>query len=386
MINASEVFHTVGFAAVSLACGYSLLALLAVCLGPKKRPRDIASPNAPPVTVLKPLCGAEAELERCLRSFCDQDYSEFQIVFGIQDGDDPALAVARRVRDAYPGHDIEIVVDTRQWGTNRKVSNLINMMTAARHDRLVLADSDILVGRDYLARVTAPLADPGVGLATCLYRGWAGPGLWSRLGALFIDDWFMPSVLISHRLGNDEFVSGATIAVRRETLDAIGGFGAVADRVADDHALGECVRGLGLQVAVCDYVVSTWVYNSGPATLVDQETRWMRTIHSLQPLSYDLLFVTLALPLIAISLVLDWRQAPVLALIGLTVIARAALHGVQNVRAGRRSWHNLAGLPLREALTAYSWLLGLAVRRVRWRGRRYWIADDGSLKHVAPRD
>lgn len=376
-----------GFAAAGLAAGYSVVALLAVCLGPKRPARTSYPPGArPPVTLLKPLCGAEPELERCLRSFIAQDYPAFQIVFGVQDGDDPALTVARRLRAAYPGHDIDIVIDASQWGANRKIGNLINMMAAARHDTLVLADSDIHVGPDYLTRVTPPLADPAVGLVTCLYRGWAGPGLWSRLGALFVDDWFMPSVLIAHRCGSDAFVSGATIALRRETLDAVGGFAAIADRVADDHALGECVRGLGLRVVVSDYVVATRVHNPGPTTLVDQEARWMRTIRSLQPLGYDLLFVTLALPLIGISLIPDWHRLPVLMLVGAAIVARAALHGVQNVRAGRRGWNGLATLPLREALTAYSWLLGLVARRVRWHGRRYRITDDGSLEHVAPRD
>ena len=150
-----------------------------------------------PVTVLKPLCGAEPETYDSLRSFCDQAYPEYQIVFGVSDSNDPAVGIVERLQREFPQANLQIAIDRRQHGSSRKVSNLINMMPLARYDMLVLSDSDIRVGRDYLARIVAPLQDRGVGIVTCAYRGVPRAGLWSQLGALFINDWFIPSVRVA---------------------------------------------------------------------------------------------------------------------------------------------------------------------------------------------
>src|ERR1700735_2023423 len=143
--------------------------------------------DAPAVTILKPLCGAEHELYECLRSFCDQSYPRFQIVFGVSDGNDPAIEVVTRLQREFPQIDLRLAVDRRQHGSSRKVSNLINMMPLASHDYLVMSDSDVRVTRDYLAKIVAPLLDGGVGIVTCAYRGCPRPGLWSLLGSLFIN-------------------------------------------------------------------------------------------------------------------------------------------------------------------------------------------------------
>ena len=379
MINASEVFYTVGFAVAGLASSYSLLALLAVGLG-LRRHRYAAGAGRPAVTILKPLCGAELELERSLRSFVEQDYPEFQIVFGVQDETDPALAVARRISEAYPLRDIDIVIDTREWGTNRKVSNLVNMMSAARHDRLVLADSDILVRPDYLERVTAPLADPNVGLVTCLYRGKATAARWSRLSALFIDDWFMPSVLVARLLGMRDYAAGATLALRRGDLARIGGFAALADHLADDHLLGQHIRALGQSIVLSDVVVETTVDEPSLASVLRHEIRWMRTIRLLAPASYSFLFVSCTLPSALLGVILTCAQPVSVVLLAVTIIADVTAHGIQNRRAGRAVWEGLWLWPLREFLTLHDWLNGLFNRSIRWRGQAYRVDSDGSLK------
>jgi ceramide glucosyltransferase len=208
---------------------------------------DAAPLQLRPVTVLKPLCGAEPGLDRSLRSFCEQVYSAgLQIVFGVQHSADPALAVLEGLKRDYPQLELTVVVDPTRHGASAKVSNLINMMRAARHDWLVLADSDVRVPAGYLASVAAPLADPAVGIVTCPYRGVPRPGLWSLLGTLFINDWFIPSVRVAALFGSRAFAFGATIALRRDTLEAVGGFRAIAAQLADDYRLGELTRRHGV--------------------------------------------------------------------------------------------------------------------------------------------
>ena len=147
------------------------------------------------MSILKPLCGNEPLLYENLRSFCDQDYPQFEVIFGVRDPTDPAILVVERVREEFPNLELQLIVDDHLHGQNHKASNLANMSGAAKYDLLVLADSDMRVDRGYLATVTAPLSDPGVGVVTCLYAGRPSPGVWSALGAMFINEWFLPSVL-----------------------------------------------------------------------------------------------------------------------------------------------------------------------------------------------
>lgn len=209
------------------AMSYTILAACALRWRPRAS-RELPA-RVPPTTILKPLCGAEAGLYQRLRSFCQQPCADLQIVCGVRNADDPALETVRRLQAEFPGLALEIAVDPTPHGTSGKVSNLINMLPLARHDYLVIADSDLRVGPDYLQRVIAPLLDEGVGIVTCLYHGGPRPGLWSLLGAMFIDEWFMPSVRIAGWCGSRVFASGATIALRRAALSRIGGFAAIAD-------------------------------------------------------------------------------------------------------------------------------------------------------------
>ena len=227
------------------AAAYACIALVATLLSLRRSQSIHARQERPPVSILKPLYGAEPRSYENLRSFCLQDYPEFQIVCGVRDANDPVIATVRRLQREFPALDLELVIDPRLHGADYKVSNLINILDRCRHDRLVLADSDICVGRDYLAEVVAPLNDPSVGVVTCLYRGRPISALCSRLGALFIDDWFAPSVWVAHLFGSRAFAFGATIALRREVLAAVGGFEAIADQLADDYRLGDSRGGWG---------------------------------------------------------------------------------------------------------------------------------------------
>jgi len=340
-----------------------------------------AGANPVPVSVLKPLCGPEPRLEANLATFCLQSHPRFQLVFGVRDPLDPAIAVVERLGRRFPAVDMQLVVDPRIHGGNLKVSNLINMMRAVRHPWLVLADSDIAAGPDYLERITAPLLDPGVGIVTCLYHGRALPYQgtrgkpWPRLGALFIDTWFAPSVRVASSAGSSAFAFGATIALRADTLRAIGGFGALKDRLADDFRLGELTRRLGLQTVLSDVWVSTDVTETTLRTLWSRERRWMQTIRSLNPAGYAFSFITFTLPMLALGLWL--APTPFNATVALFgVAARLGLH-----------WHRPApGLPapdhfiyapLRDCLLALEWLSGFAGSTTHW--RRHRLRIDGRV-------
>src|SRR5215469_5891266 len=232
------------FLAAALGCFYALaIAWLARRLVPGA---EVPGGTYPPVTLLKPLHGAEPGLEDNLLSFCAQDYpGPVQIVFGVQDASDPAIAVVRRLVDRVPNLDWELVIDPRRHGANRKISNLVNMASRIRHRVIVLSDSDIHVGTDYLRSIVPTLEQPGVGLATCLYRGGWTASPWSRLAAQTIDYHFLPSVLFRLEFGLARPCFGATMALRRSTLEQIGGFETFVDQLADDYAMGECVRARG---------------------------------------------------------------------------------------------------------------------------------------------
>ena len=283
-----------GHALAALAMTYGIIACIAASL--RIRSSSLPAHDPPPVTILKPLCGAEPETYECLRSFCDQAYPEFQIVFGVCDSQDPVLGIVEQLQKEFPQRDLSVAIDRRQHGSSRKVSNLINMMPLARHDFLVLSDSDVRVGRDYLAKVVAPLHDDGVGIVTCTYHGNPRPGLWPLLGSLFINEWFMPSVRVAAMAGSRSFAFGVTIALRRQVLASIGGFTSIADQLADDYRLGELTRRLGLRTVLSEVVVETCVAELNFGDLVRHELRWLRTIRALRPLGYSFSFVTFGVP------------------------------------------------------------------------------------------
>ena len=326
-------------------------------------------PPLPPVTVLKPLHGDEPLLEDALASFCTQDYPEVQIVFGVQSRTDPAIALVSRLRARFPDVEIDLVVDGTAHGTNRKVANLINMLPLARHELLVLSDSDIHAEASYLRRVVEALGRPGIGLVTTLYGGRAASGTLSRrLGAGQVNHAFMPGVLMSRLLGRQDCL-GATMALRRGTLEAIGGLPALAAHIADDSALGQLVRRAGQSIAIADTLTVTTIGETGLRDLFSHELRWGRTVCSVEPLGYTAS---------AIQLPLFWATLPVLlmplsswswAVLALVWLVRAATASVIDRVLGGAATLPAAWLPLRDWLSAAVMLGSLTGRRVAWRGQ-----------------
>jgi len=250
-----------------------------------RRPAPAAA-DQPPTSVLKPLHGDEPGLYENLRSFAEQDYPTAQIILGVSDPADTALPVARGLACDLVDRDIALVVDGRVNGSNRKVANLENMLDRARHQIVALADSDMRVDRHYLAVVTAPLQDPKTGVVTCLYRGVPTGGRWSDFGAMHINFGFLPSAMVAESLGLGGGCFGATIALRRETLERIGGFRRLRDELADDHRIGAEIRALGLSVVLSRYIVEARVFEPSFASLWQHELRWARTIRAVAPVGF----------------------------------------------------------------------------------------------------
>ncbi len=332
------------------------------------------------ISLLKPLYGDEPFLLRNLASFCAQDYrGSIEVVFGVGRADDTAIAVVERLRAAFPALELRLVVDERRWGSNGKVSNLINMAEHARHPVIVLADSDMLVGRDYLARVVAALDRPGVGAVTCLYRGVAMPGLWSRLATQWIDYHFLPSVVVGMALGLAKPCFGSTIALRRDTLERIGGFMAFKDRLADDYAIGEAVRRLGLAVAVPgDLVLGHTCTAASFGTLLHQELRWSRTIRSLDPAGFIGSAVTHPIPWATLAVVWSGFGAAAVGMLGAAVASRLLLQLFVARSIGARPNGLILG-PVRDYAAFLVFLFSFWPGSIDWRGHRFALQSDGTI-------
>lgn len=376
----------IGFAGLGLAASYAVLALVAVVVWQIRR-APTNSRQLPPVTVLKPLCGAEPGLYENLRSFCKQDYPEFQIVFGVRDLADPALSVVERLLVEFPSLPIDVVVNPQQHGSNCKISNLINMIARARHDVLAMADSDACVGPDYLSTVTAPLLDHNVGLVTCLYRGVPTQHICSRLGAMYINEWYMPSVLVAWLFGYQGYASGQTLCLRRDTLQAIGGLQAMANHLAEDHRLGEMVRGSGLRIVLSPYVLKAEHHEPNLDSLTRHEVRWMRTIRVLRPRSFRVIFLSFSLPLAILGIMLTGVEPSLSttawALFGTTLIARLLVHFVHRLRGDRSLLSDLWLLPARDLLIWWVWCRSFFSSRVTWRGSEFEVDANGIMRRLS---
>src|SRR5579863_5336701 len=258
----------------------------------------------PPVSILKPLRGTDPEMYESFRSHCLQDYPEYEIIFGVSDANDPAIPLVERLKVEFPQHAIRLTVCQEDLGANTKVSNLTQMVREARHEYLVVNDSDIRVAPDYLQRVLAPLTDSKVGLVTCLYRGIANSTLGSSLESLGISTDFCPGVLVAQTVeGGIRFGLGSTLAFRRRDLAAIGGFESLADYLADDYQLGSRVAALGLKVQLSTVVVETFLPRYTFGGFLNHQLRWARTVRDSRRLGYFGLGLTFGLPWALLALI-----------------------------------------------------------------------------------
>ncbi|HEY0269794.1 MAG TPA: bacteriohopanetetrol glucosamine biosynthesis glycosyltransferase HpnI [Sphingomonas sp.] len=350
----------------AIGIAYTLAAALVA--GRWRAPAPPLPTDPPAVTLLKPLHGAEPRLAENLAGFAAQDYpAPVQIVCGVADDGDPALAAARAI-------GADIVIDATRHGANAKVSNLINMAARARHPLIVLSDSDMAVAPDYLARIADAMARPGVGAVTCLYAGRGDAGGWSRLAAAGISWQFLPSVMIGLACRMARPCMGSTIALTSDTLARIGGFRRFADLLADDHAIGAAVRALGLEVAVPPMILAHGCDEPSLAAIVRHELRWQATVRMLDPAGYAGSAVTHVLPFALLAGMAGggWGW------LGGALLARLALAARIDTIVGART-APLWWLPARDMLSFGLYCAAFFTRRVDWRGARLHMAHDGRM-------
>ena len=376
----------------------NLRALLAACTGAaagaataylaaalvRTRAFAAASPapgqtGTPAVSVLKPLCGLEPGLFENLCSFCVQDYPTFEILFGVADRSDPAAAIAQRVIDRFPRHDLRLVVSTPASARNPKVANLMGMIDVARYDVLVIADADMRVDAAYLRALVAPLAQARTGAVTALYGAKAAATGTSELAALFHTDTFAPSVLVALLFEPLRYCFGSTMLVRRDVLAQAGGLAALGAYVNDDYRLGKLVSDLGYEVALARYVVCNVVAEPSLRALWRHELRWARTIRAARPAGYAASVLTHALAWCMLHVAVTRRRARAAALLALASGLRVALHYAARAAFApaepARPWL----IPARDALTSAVWCASFFGRGMQWRDRSLRIDARGAI-------
>lgn len=343
--------------------------------------------STPPVSMLKPVRGLDRAPYENFATFCRQDYPDYEILFAVADADDPAIDIIRRLMASFPERSIRLLIGAPDLGPNSKVNKLCRLAREARHDLLVVNDSDIQVAPDYLRSVVAPLQDPRVGAVTCLYVGVANGHLASELEAIGIAADFAAAVLVARQLEGVKFALGATMATTRARLREMGGFEALADYCADDFQLGHRIAALGYFVDLVPHVVSTECATRTMRGYFQHQLRWAITTRHSRPWGYAGLMFTQGLPWAVAATTLVPSAAIAAGYFGAYLTLRlimawsVAKWALGDVRIVKKWWL----LPMRDALAFPVWLAGLFLNRIHWRGREF-VVHDGRLIPVTTRE
>jgi ceramide glucosyltransferase len=340
------------------------------------QPADGEDGFTPPVSVLKPVRGLDRHAVEHFTSFCRQDYPEYEILFAVADADDPAIPVIRQLADDYPGRSVRLIVGAPELGSSSKVNKLCRLVREARHELLVISDSDITVPPSYLRSVVAPFRDDRVGAVTCLYRGLPDRGVWAALEAIGISTDFAPGVIVARQLEGMAFTLGATMATTRGRLAEVGGFEALVDYCADDFELGQRIAARGYRVELATCTVDT---ESSPRTFTEffrHQLRWAVTLRHSRRWGYiGRAVVTQGLPWALAAAALAPSPSRAAAPVGIYLICRLSMawivgvHGLGD-RTVRRRWMLV---PFYDALATVVSIVALWVNRVEWRGRRFKV-------------
>ncbi|HET6251577.1 MAG TPA: bacteriohopanetetrol glucosamine biosynthesis glycosyltransferase HpnI [Tepidisphaeraceae bacterium] len=334
--------------------------------------------QSPRVSILKPVKGADDYTHENFASFCRQEYANYEILFGVRDESDPAVALIHRLAMEFPQTPIEVFVSQESL-INPKCAILARLADAAGGEILVISDDDIRVSPDYLDRVIMPLDDPAVGWVTCPYRAMSPCGFGANLEGLHMDVVFLPAVILAHRLGQ-RIGMGATMAVRRADLIRAGGFAAIADYLMDDYQLASIIACLGLRGCLSTCIVDSTLGRTPVARQWGRELRWSRGIRVTCPAKYWGLLVTYP-SVWAVLLIVAWQFAAISLVIFALTLAMRWLIALDVRRAihGRPGIH-VAWVPLRDLLSFITWCGGAWGRTIEWRGRRFRLESDGQLK------
>jgi ceramide glucosyltransferase len=334
----------------------------------------------PPVSILKPVKGIDAEAYRNFVSFCQQDYPDFELLFGVIDPEDPVIPVIKRLQREFARLSIRLII-APVTSANRKAGILHRLAAEARHEMLAASDSDMRVPPDYLKRVIAPLADEQFGLVTCPYRGEMPLNLTACLETLHMGVTFLPSVLVARKLQGMRFAMGSTVALRRENLERLGGFAAIENYLADDYQLGRRMAGLGLEVYLSDYIVVSVLGRTTFAAQWNREVRWARCIRISKPREYPGLLLTFSTPLAVFCALMTGFDAIAQGLLITSLLLRWLvgwfITAYTHDHAARRL---LLWLPVRDLLSFLVWCAGAVGKRIVWRDEEFVLQHDGRLK------
>jgi ceramide glucosyltransferase len=378
------IYELMPFTPVLPSLVYSLISLW--CANSYFGRNKVAAGELLPVTILKPVKGADAGSLDNFRSFCRQDYPCYQIVFAVASADDPVVPIIRQLMDEFPEQDIDLVIDARIYGPNYKVCNLINAFPQARHDILIVCDSDIRVEKHYLSAVVAPFSDPKVGLVTSLYRSSGVTGA-SVVEALGFTAEMIPNVMVALKLEGLSFALGASMAVRREALARIGGFEALVDYLADDYQLGNKVHNAGYRLELSDCFVESVMHSESLATILSRQLRWSRTMRVSRPAGYLASGITQPFS----GVILSCLAGMALDSLGYAFWAIFVLYCARSIVVmtfSRRYVRDglLPGfiwlLPFRDFLSFITWVLAFTGNGVTWRGHRYVVRPGGLMEEV----
>ena len=373
---------TIGFeACIASSWGYSLAALLGAIKWRGRRTHE--DPAAPAVSILVPICGDDSEQFANFAALCMQDYPQFQVIFGALEAQDSGLATARRIQAEFPDADITIVSGGEVQGANRKVSNLMAMLPRAKHDLILLCDSDMRVGADYLRRVVSPLAKPNVGMVTCLYRAKNARGIAAKLEALGIGADFLPSVLVAN-LGGIRFAFGATIILRKSVLAQIGGFERIVDNLADDYLLGVLCREAGYDLVLSTYLPETVIGKESFAASCMRRLRWAKTVRAMQPMGWLGSFVTHSFMIAVCLCLLSGASLLGVATLGIVLLTRLLLVAVlaAGVTKDAVVLRSLWLLPVSDALSFLLYIGSYFGNTIVWRGEEYRLKRGGALETI----
>jgi ceramide glucosyltransferase len=373
------------FIAVLPSLAYSLVSLY--CARTYFNRHDQPAPHlpAPGVSILKPVKGMDEDSFNNFSSFCRQEYAgEMQLVFAVASPDDPVVTIIRKLMSGFPAHDIRLVVNPALHGPNYKVSNLINAFPETLHEIIIVCDSDICVAPDYLRSVVAHFSDPHVGLVTSLYRTSNVHGIATALEAIGITVEMIPNVLVARRLEGLTFALGASMAVRRDALLAIGGFEALAGYLADDYQLGNKIHGCGWRIALDSCFVESVIKPETLMSVLSRQLRWARTMRISRPGGYLASGITFPFPAVlmatAVAPTPAFAVAAVMLLYGVRigVCMQFSRRFVRDGLFPRWLWL----LPIRDMLSFFIWALSFSGNRVEWRGSRFVLKPGGKIEEL----
>lgn len=346
---------------------------------------------SPSVSLLKPLHGEEPNLEAHIATFFEQDYPNYEILFCARNANDPGLRIAQRVASRYPQIPVKFLCTGEHTYINAKVSSLEKMAAAANTDIFIISDSDVRVTPDYIREVVAPFARENVGVVTCLYRGVADEGLWSKLEAAGMSVEMTSGVLVADMMEGMKFALGPTMAVRRKCVDEMGGFGRLGPYCSDDFLLGNYAAANGYEVVLSDHVIDHVVLNLSFEASVKHQVRWMKSTRFSRPKGHFGTALTFAVPFGLLACFAAIRLGmPHLGwlLLGWSILARmgmAAVVGSVVVRE-RHLLRTVVLYPLRDLMGFFYWAASYASSHVVWRGQVYRLTEGGLMQPASGRE